>query len=102
VGLELSIANSLDPATLVMLLGGPKLDPRRALAVGALMHMDGLRARADGEGAWAARSFRAAETLLRAARAQLDGERAVLADSLLAELRPIVSAPPAADTADRA
>ena len=88
-GLELSMANSLDPATLVMLLGGPKLDARRALAVGALMHMDGFRAQADGEDAWAARSYRAAVTLLNAARPHLDGERAEFADSLLAELRAV-------------
>lgn len=100
-GLELSMANSLDPATLIMLLGGHRLDPRRALAVGALMHMDGLRAQADGEDAWAARSYRAAETLLSAARPELDGERAALADSLLAELRAIATGR-AAGTAERA
>lgn len=86
-GLELAMANSLDPNTLLMLLGAPKLDPRRAFAVGALLHMDGVRATADGDVAWAARSFRAAETLLAAARPQLDGERAELADQLLAEMR---------------
>ena len=86
-GLELAMANSLDPATLLMLLGGSKLDERRAFAVGALLHMDGLRAQADGDVAWAARSFRGAEALLLAARPHLDGERATMADQLLAELR---------------
>ena len=89
VGLELAMANSLDPATLLMLLGGPKLDERRAFAVGALLHMDGLRAQADGDAAWAARSFRAAETVLHAARQQLDPDRAAAADQLLAEIREV-------------
>jgi hypothetical protein len=87
VGLELSMANSLDPATLLMLLGGPKLDERRAFAVGALLHVDGLRAQTDGDAAWAARSFKAAETLLLAVRPQLDPERAAIADEVLAALR---------------
>ena len=86
-GLELAMANSLDPATLLMLLGGPKLDERRAFAVGALLHVDGLRAQAEGDAAWAARSFKAAETLLKAAHSQLDDERAAMAEQLLAELR---------------
>lgn len=88
-GLELAMANSLDPATLLMLLGGPKLDERRAFAVGALLHMDGLRAQADGDATWAARSFRAAETVLRAARPHLDADRAAIADQLLAEIREV-------------
>lgn len=88
-GLELAMANSLDPATLLMLLGGPKLDERRAFGVGALLHMDALRAQADGDAAWAARSFRAAETVLRAARPQLDADRAAMADQMLAEIREV-------------
>jgi hypothetical protein len=86
-GIELAMANSLDPNTLLMLLGGQKLDVRRAFVIGALLHMDGMRARADGDHAWAARSFRAAEALLVAARPQLDAERAQLADGMLDELR---------------
>jgi len=86
-GVELAMANSLDPNTLLMLLGGPKLDMRRAFVIGALLHMDGMRARADGDQAWAMRSFRAAETLLVAARPQLDAERASLADQILEEMR---------------
>jgi hypothetical protein len=88
-GLELAMATSLDPNTLVMLLGGQKLDVRRAFVVGALLHMDGLRARADGDHARATRSFRAAESLLVAARPQLDGERAPLADQILEEIRDV-------------
>ncbi|HEX6054028.1 MAG TPA: hypothetical protein VFZ21_32380 [Gemmatimonadaceae bacterium] len=88
-GLELAMANSLDPATLLMLLGGQKLDERRAFAVGALLHLDGLRAQADGDATWAARSFRAAEAVLRSARPALDADRAAIADQLLAELREV-------------
>ena len=86
-GLELAMASSLDPNTLLMLLGGPKLDVRRAFVVGALLQMDALRARADGDHARAMRSFRAAEALLIAARPQLDGERAPLANQMLEEIR---------------
>ena len=52
-GLDLAMANALDPATLLMLLGSPALDSRRAFTVGMLLHLDALRARADGDEAWA-------------------------------------------------
>ncbi len=87
VGLELSTANALDPATLRMLLGGASLDSRRAFTVASLLHMDALRARADGDDAWAARSDAGALSLLSSVRPQLDGERAALADEILTELR---------------
>jgi len=87
VGLELSTANAVDPGTLRMLLGGAVLDPRRAFTVASLLHMDALRARADGDEAWAARSDASALSLLSSVRPQLDGERAALADEVLAELR---------------
>ena len=87
VGLELSTANAVDPATLRMLLGGPVLDARRAFTVASLLHMDALRARADGDETWAARSEAGALSLLSSVRPQLDGERAALADEILTELR---------------
>src|SRR5687768_5500116 len=92
-GLELALANSLDPSTLLMLLGGSKLDARRAFVVGVLLHADGLRARADGDDTWAARSFKGASALLTAARPLLDGERAKLAGDILTEIagRPAVA-----------
>lgn len=86
-GLELPMANALDPATLVMLLGGPSLDMRRAYLVGSLLHLDGLRARADGDEAWAARSFAGAIALLTAARPLLDAGPAELADKIIDEIR---------------
>jgi hypothetical protein len=85
-GLELSTANALDPATLRMLLGGAVMDSRRAFTVGSLLHLDALRARAEGDEAWAARSAAGARALLAAVRPQLDSERAALADELLAGL----------------
>ena len=87
VGLELATANAVDPTTLRMLLGAPMLDARRAFTVGSLLHMDALRARADGDDAWAARSRAGALALLSSVRPQLDGERATLADEILGELR---------------
>jgi hypothetical protein len=87
VGIELSMANALDPATLQMLLGAPMLDSRRAFTVGSLLHIDALRARADGDAAWAARSSASALALLVGVRSQLDGDRAVLADQIIAEIR---------------
>lgn len=86
-GLELSVANSLDPGTLLMLLGGQKIDARRAHVVGALMYVDGLRARAEGDEAWAARSLKAAEAILSAARPHLEAERGTHVDQLLEEIR---------------
>jgi hypothetical protein len=86
-GLELSMANALDPATLRMLLGGPLLDSRRAFTVGSLLHMDALRARADGDHSWAARSEASALALLTAARPMLDAERAALAGQIIDEIR---------------
>jgi hypothetical protein len=90
-GLELTTANALDPATLLMLLGGASLDARRAFTIGALLHLDGLRARAEGDDAWAARSFRAAKTLLTAARPSVDAPRQELTDQMLAEIRDVQS-----------
>ena len=87
VGLELPMANALDPTTLLMLLGNPALDVRRAFTAGSLLHMDALRARAQGDDAWAARSSAGALALLSAARPMLDPERAALADQIIDEIR---------------
>jgi len=87
VGLDLATANALDPATLLMLLGSPVLDARRAFGVATLLHMDALRARADGDESRAARSVGNALALLQAAKPMLDGERADLAANLIEELR---------------
>ena len=86
-GMELSMANALDPATLLMLLGSPVLDTRRAFTVGALLHMDALRARAEGDETWAARSAATAVAVLSAARPMLDAERVAVVDQILEELR---------------
>ena len=86
-GMELSMANALDPATLLMLLGSPVLDTRRAFTVGALLHMDALRARAEGDETWAARSSAAAVAVLSAARPMLDAERVAVVDQILEEIR---------------
>jgi hypothetical protein len=93
VGLDLAMANALDPATLLMLLGSPVLDARRSFAVATLLHMDALRARADGDESWAARSVANALALLQAAKPMLDGERADLAVQLIEELRAASPAP---------
>ena len=93
VGLDLGMANALDPATLLMLLGSPVLDARRAFAVGNLLYMDALRARADGDESRAARSASNAMALLQAARPMVDPERAALIDQVLAELRDAKAAP---------
>ena len=93
-GLELAMANALDASTLRMLLGGPVLDARRVFAVGSLLHMDALRARADGEHSWAARSEANALALLSAARPMLDGDRADLAGQIIDEIRGAASASP--------
>jgi hypothetical protein len=87
VGLDLGVANALDPATLLMLLGSPVLDARRTFAVATLLHMDALRARADGDESRAARSLANALALLQAAKPMLDGERADLAARIIDELR---------------
>ena len=81
------MANALDPATLLMLLGSPVLDTRRAFTVGALLHMDALRARAEGDTAWAARSSATAVAVLSAARPMLDAERVAVVDQILEEIR---------------
>ena len=86
-GLELAMANALDPSTLLMLLGSPVLDSRRAFTVGALLHMDALRARAEGDEPWAARSSAAAVAVLSAARPMLDAERVAVVDQILEEIR---------------
>jgi len=93
VGLDLAMANALDPATLLMLLGSPVLDARRSFAVASLLHMDALRARADGDESRAARSVANALALLQAAKPMLDGERADLAVQLIEELRAVSPAP---------
>ena len=93
VGLDLAMANALDPATLLMLLGSPVLDARRSFAVASLLHMDALRARADGDESRAARSVANALALLQAAKPMLDGERADLAVQLIEELRAASPAP---------
>lgn len=93
VGLDLAVANALDPATLLMLLGSPVLDARRSFAVATLLHMDALRARADGDESRAARSVANALALLQAAKPMLDGERADLAVQLIEELRAASPAP---------
>jgi hypothetical protein len=87
VGLDLATANALDPATVLMLLGSPVLDCRRAFGVATLMDMDALRARADGDESRAARSVANALALIQAAKPMLDGERADLAANLIEELR---------------
>ena len=91
-GLDLSTANALDPQTLLMLLGSPVLDARRAFTVGSLLHMDGLRARAQGDETWGARSSGTALALLEAARPMLDAERLALADQIIAEIRRLADA----------
>lgn len=93
VGLDLAMANALDPATLLMLLGSPVLDARRSFTVATLLHMDALRARADGDESRAARSVANALALLQAAKPMLDGERADLAVQLIEELRAASPAP---------
>ena len=93
VGRDLAVANALDPATLLMLLGSPVLDARRSFAVATLLHMDALRARADGDESRAARSVANALALLQAAKPMLDGERADLAVQLIEELRAASPAP---------
>ena len=93
VGLDLAMANALDPASLLMLLGSPVLDARRSFAVASLLHMDALRARADGDESRAARSVANALALLQAAKPMLDGERADLAVQLIEELRAASPAP---------
>ena len=87
LGLDLATASAVDAATLRMLLGGQTLDPRRAFAVGSLLYMDSLRARADGDDARANRSATNALALLTAARPQLEGERATMADEILLSKR---------------
>ena len=87
LGLDLATASAVNPVTLRMLLGGPVLDPRKAFAVGALLHLEALRARADGDEARASRSGSNALALLTEARPQLDGERATMADVMLSESR---------------
>jgi hypothetical protein len=85
--LDLGTANALDPSTLLMLLGSPVLDARRAFTVGMLLHLDALRARTDGDEGRAARSENNALAVLQAAKPMLDGERAALAEQLIEEIR---------------
>ena len=85
LGLDLATASAINVVTLKMLLGGPILDPRKAFAVGALLHLDAMRARADGDEARAKRSASNALALLTEARPQLDGERAAMADEMIGE-----------------
>jgi len=87
VGLDLAMANALDSSTLLMLLGSPVLDARRAFTVASLLHMDALRARVDGDETRAARSAANALALLQAAKPMLDGERAEIAARIIEEIR---------------
>lgn len=91
VGLELPMASALDSQTLLMLLGSPVLDSRRAFAVGALLHLDSLRARTDGDEQRAQRSAANAVAMLTAARPMLDAERAAMADQIVDEIRGVRS-----------
>ena len=63
------------------------LDSRRAFTVAALLHMDALRARADGDEARAVRGSTNALALLQAAKPMMDAERTELADRLINEIR---------------
>ena len=85
-GLDLAVANALDPATLLMLLGSPVLDARRAFTVGSLLHMDAMRARADGDEPRATRSSTNALAVLKAAKPMLDPNRAELAGHVIDEI----------------
>jgi hypothetical protein len=87
VGLDLPMASALDPQTLLMLLGSPVLDARRAFAVGTLLHLDSLRARADGDEHRARRSAANAVAVLTAARPMVDPERAAMVDQIIGEIR---------------
>jgi hypothetical protein len=86
-GLDLATATALDPNTLLMLLGSPVLDSRRAFTVASLLHMDALRARADGDHKRAERSDANALALLNASRKSMDAERGAFADQLIEEIR---------------
>lgn len=86
-GLDVAMASALDPATLLMLLGSPVLDARRAFTVGSLLHMDALRARADGDERRATRSLANALAVLQAAKPMLDPNRAELATEIIEEIR---------------
>jgi hypothetical protein len=86
-GLDVAMASAVDPATLLMLLGSPVLDARRAFTVGSLLHMDGLRARADRDETRAARSFANALAVLQAAKPALDSNRAELAAQMIEAIR---------------
>ncbi len=94
VGLDLAMANALDSSTLLMLLGSPVLDARRAFTVASLLHMDAVRARADGDETRAARSAANALALLQAAKPMLDGERAELAARIVLEIHSRAPAAP--------
>jgi hypothetical protein len=93
-GLDLNVASALDSATLLMLLGSPVLDSRRAFTVGSLQHMDAMRARVDGDVTRATRSDANALALLLAARPMMDAERGGFADQLIAEIRDGASSSP--------
>jgi hypothetical protein len=86
-GLDVAMASALDPATLLMLLGSPVLDARRAFTVGSLLQMDAMRARADGDERRATRSFANALAVLQAAKPMLDPNRAELAAQMIEEIR---------------
>jgi hypothetical protein len=51
--------------------------------VGALLHLDAMRARADGDESRTKRSETNALVLLTEARSQLDGDRAAMADEII-------------------
>ena len=86
-GFDVGMANALDPGTLLMLLGSPVLDARRAFTVGSLLHMDAMRAKADGDAGRAARSSANALAVLQAAKPMLDPNRAELAVQIIEEIR---------------
>lgn len=86
-GLDVAMANALDAPTLLMLLGSPVLDARRAFTVGSLLHMDAMRAKADGDEGRATRSLVNALAVLQAAKPMLDPNRAELAAQVIDEIR---------------
>ena len=86
-GLDVAMANTLDAPTLLMLLGSPVLDARRAFTVGSLLHMDAMRAKADGDEGRATRSLVNALAVLQAAKPMLDPNRAELAAQVIDEIR---------------
>lgn len=72
-GVELETVRRLDPATLEMTLSpGDRPDPARFWAVAEILYLDGLRARAKGDGAAASRRLEKARRLFRRAEGRLE------------------------------